>query len=85
MSFGDVDAAAEIAKLSAQLTSVLIQVAELKTEVIAMRREFDRLYSSDHGIKTVQADRLPQWIVAVLLLAITIMILVYVGGRAGGI
>lgn len=83
MSFGDVDAAAEIAKLSAQLTTVLIQVAELKTEFVAMRREFDRLYERNSNMRTVTADKLPYWLLALAALTIAILMLVYLGGRAG--
>jgi hypothetical protein len=86
VAFNDIDATAEIAKLSNQVTTLLVQMAELRTEFSALRREFDKIYNDRvdrNGVKQVSVDRLPGWALIIMALTIMILLLVYVGGRAG--
>jgi type VI protein secretion system component VasF len=83
MSFNDLDAAGEIVKINAQLTAVLVQLAEMRVEVGALRRELDRVLSQSHEVRTVPTDKLPVWVFALAALAILILLIVYMGGRAG--
>lgn len=42
MAFSDIDAAAEILKMSGQLSALSIQLAEMRGEFTAMRRDIER-------------------------------------------
>ena len=104
MAFSDMDAAAEIAKLSnqiaamsGQLTTALVQIAEMRGEQSAMRRDMDRLLAerrtSDAANErerqmSQQTQPLAGWSVLLLLMMAglivgMVVLAIYVGGRGG--
>ncbi len=107
MAFSDMDAAAEIAQMSrqiaamsGQLTTALVQIAEIRGEQSAARRDMDRILSErrandaahERQQAQVQAQVQPLavgWsgiilVFCVLSIALALMWVIYAGGRLGG-
>ncbi len=101
MAFSDMDAAAEIAQMSrqiaamsGQLTTALVQIAEIRGEQSAARRDMDRILSerraNDAAHERQQVQPLAVgWngiilVFCVLSIALALMWVIYAGGRLGG-
>ncbi len=100
MAFSDMDAAAEIAKMSnqiavmgGQLTTALVQIAEIRGEQSAARRDMDRILSERRANEAHERQQLQPlaagWngiilVFCVLSIALALMWVIYAGGRLGG-
>lgn len=97
MAFSDMDAAAEISKMSqqlvamgGQLTTALIQIAEMRGEMSALRRDMDRMHvEREQGREQSLKLDLNSWsgvvfVLGVVVVVVAILVMIYGGGNFGG-
>ncbi len=94
MAFSDMDAAAELTKMSnqlaamgSQLTTALIQIAEVRGEMGAMRRDLDRMHA-DRETPGAKLE-LGTWSglalsIGIVVGIVAILMMIYGGGSLGG-
>lgn len=94
MAFSDMDAAAELTKMSnqlaamgSQLTTALIQIAEVRGEMAGMRRDLDRMHADKETAST--KVEIGTWSgvalsIGIVIWIVAILMMIYSGGSFGG-